>query len=99
MNVKYEKGKQKFELGIIVSTPGAIKALAEVRDYAEVYLDLHSSGDWGDVSESDKKENELSLKKGFRIISAYKLPITGKKIWIITEANRSMTTILLPSEY
>jgi hypothetical protein len=99
MNEKNGKGKRKFKLGSIFSTPGAEEALAEASEDAAIYLALHHSGDWGDVSESDKKENELSLKKGFRIVSAYILPNTGEKIWIITEADRSSTTILLPSEY
>ncbi len=99
MNAKNEQWKRKFKLGSIFSTPGAVEALAEASEEAGFYLELHSSGDWGDVSEEDKKENELSLKKGFRIVSAYILPNTDEKIWIITEADRSSTTILLPSEY
>lgn len=99
MKEKIEVAKRKFELGSIFSTPGAIEALAEASEEAAIFLALHHSGDWGDISERDKKENELSLKKGFRIVSAYILPNTGEKIWIITEADRSATTILLPSEY
>jgi hypothetical protein len=114
MNGKNEKGNGKFEnqepleikvrnvcfeLGGTFSTPGAIAALEEAGETGLTYLARHHSGDWGDVSKRDKKENELSLKKGFRIVSVYKLPNTGEKIWIITEADRSSTTILLPSEY
>lgn len=99
MNENFRHEKPKFKLGSIFSTPGAIEALAEASDDAGFYLELHSLGDWGDVSEKDKEENELSLKKGFRIVSAYILPITDEKILIITEADRSSTTILLPSEY
>ena len=58
----------------------------------------HVIGDWGDLDDEDKKENELSVKDGFRILSAYKLE-TGVKVWVITEADRSTTTFLLPSEY
>jgi hypothetical protein len=61
-------------------------------------LKRHSKGDWGDIGEEDKNENELSLRKGFRLLSSYTaegLP----KIWIITEADRSVTTILFPEEY
>lgn len=61
-------------------------------------LARHISGDWGDLGAEDKEENELSLKEGFRILSAYKLP-TGQKLWVITEADRSATTILKPEEY
>ncbi len=56
------------------------------------------TGDWGDLDDEDKKENELSVKEGFRILSAYKLE-TGVKVWVITEWDRSVTTIFLPDEY
>jgi hypothetical protein len=70
----------------------------EEADSRQVCIYRHQSGDWGVVDEADKAENEFSLKKGFRLLSAYILP-TGVKIWIITERDRSVTTILLPSEY
>jgi hypothetical protein len=88
---------QLFELGQIVSTPGALALMNENEINGVKLLSRHCSGDWGDLSNFDKKENELSLKEGFRILSAYE--ITGGKIWIITEADRSATTFLLPSEY
>ncbi len=56
------------------------------------------TGDWGDLDDEDKKENELSVKQGFRILSAYNLE-NGEKVWVITEWDRSVTTILLPEEY
>jgi hypothetical protein len=69
-------------------------------EYAEVIpqnlLARHVSGDWGDLGDEDKAENELSVEKGFRILSSYKLN-TGATIWIITEADRSATTFLLGS--
>jgi len=58
----------------------------------------HQDGDWGDLCEADRQENEFSLIHGFRLLSAYHLN-SGAQIWIITEADRSATTILLPSEY
>ena len=58
----------------------------------------HASGDWGDLSGEDKQENDFSIKHGFRILSSYKLD-TGVAIWIVTEADRSATTLLLPEEY
>ncbi len=58
----------------------------------------HQKGEWGIICEDDKKENELSVKEGFRILSAYKTN-RDVKIWVITEADRNSTTILLPSEY
>ena len=87
----------RFPLGRIVVTPGAAKALSDSNLQALVLLRRHQTGDWGSVPPEDAKENELSLREGFRIISSYKVADT--KVWIITEANRSLTTILLPSEY
>ena len=58
----------------------------------------HQAGDWGDVSEHDRQENELSLKQGFRLLSVYRAA-SGVKFWIITEADRSATTVLLPQDY
>jgi hypothetical protein len=84
-------------LGRIVATPGALKVLLEAGEDALLYLARHSSGDWGDLDAQDWKENELSLKHGWRLVSSY--PVGEKRIWIITEADRSVTTILLPEEY
>jgi hypothetical protein len=63
-----------------------------------VDVSRHLTGDWGDLEVEDKVENELSLREGFRLLSAYHLP-DGTKVWIITEADRSVTTVLLPDEY
>jgi len=88
-----------FSLGQIVSTPGALETLnAEGTNGLEL-LRRHVSGDWGDLCEEDRRENGLSVEQGCRILSAYRLPRTGVKLWIITEADRSVTTFLLPSEY
>lgn len=88
----------RFSPGRIVGTPGALAALAEaVQDPVE-FLRRHISGDWGDVDEEDRQANEQSLLDDSRILSAYLLS-TGERIWIITEADRSSTTILLSSEY
>lgn len=91
--------KALFPLGQIVATPGALSALGGEGISSDALLNRHVTGDWGDLSEDDKRENELSIKEGFRILSAYKLPRTGVKLWIITEADRSATTVLLPDEY
>lgn len=88
----------KFPLGRLLATPGALKALVDAEEDPATYICRHASGDWGELCEEDKQENELSLREGFRILSAYKLH-TGVKIWIITEADRSATTILLPEDY
>ncbi len=88
----------KFLLGRMVATPGALRALTEAGEEPLTYLCRHASGDWGELCEEDKKENEFSVGECLRILSAYKLS-TGVKIWIITEADRSATTILLAEEY
>ena len=87
-----------FSLGQVVATPGALAALEEAGEEPVTYLARHLAGDWGEVCEEDAKENEFSVENGFRILSAYTIS-TGVKIWIITEADRSATTILLPEEY
>jgi hypothetical protein len=87
-----------IELGQLVSTPGALAAFEEAGQVPLEFLLRHASGDWGDVSSEDWQENDLSLREGFRLLSSYHLS-TGVKIWIITEADRSATTILLPEEY
>ena len=86
-----------FPLGQIVATPGALELLEEVGEEPLCLLARHASGDWGDLDEHDRRENELSLKHGWRILSSY--PVGEERIWIITEADRSVTTILLPEEY
>jgi hypothetical protein len=87
-----------FDLGRIVATPGAIEALELAGETPARFLHRHIAGDWGDLDEHDRAENDLSAREGFRLLSAYKLR-DGTRIWIITEADRSSTTILLPSEY
>jgi len=88
----------KFSPGSIVATPGALAALEASGDDPMAYLVRHIAGDWGDVDEHDRRENELSLIHGLRLLSAYTLS-SGTKIWVITEADRSATTVLLPEEY
>ena len=87
-----------FELGRIVATPGALQALEAAEQQPAEFLDRHVQGDWGDLGTEDKQENEFSIQNGFRILSAYSTS-AGEKIWIITEADRSATTLLLPEEY
>ena len=88
----------KFMPGHVVATPGVLIALTEAQDNFCAYLARHASGDWGEVSSQDASENELSLRAGFRLLSAYKIK-DSTRIWIITEADRSSTMILLPEEY
>lgn len=88
----------RFPLGQMVMTQGAAAALEEVGQSPFEFLCRHQRGDWGDVCEEDRRENELSLRKGFRLLSVYRTK-AGVKLYIITEHDRSATTILLPSEY
>lgn len=88
----------KFPLGHVVATPGALLAFAAVNQSPEEFLDRHASGDWGELTDDDRAENEFSVDNGLRILSAYCLR-DQTKIWIITEADRSSTCILLPDEY
>ena len=90
--------RPKFALGQVVSTPGALHALQEAGQDPAGLLARHMRGDWGDLGKEDKAENDLSVKERFRILSAYRLR-TGVKVWVITEADRSATTFLLPEEY
>ncbi len=87
-----------FPLGQVVATPGALAALRAAGQLPFALLYRHQSGDWGELCEEDKAENELSVAQEFRILSAYTLT-TGERIWIISEWDRSATTLLLPSEY
>ncbi len=91
--------KPLFTLGRVVATPGALAAIGVSGDDLSTYLARHQSGDWGEIGEHDKKENQLSLEQGSRLMTVYTLNITGSKIWVITEADRSSTCILLPEEY
>ena len=93
-----------FPLGHVVATPGALEHTNHIQ--RQIYLNRHVRGDWGCVDPKDVKENDLAVREGFRILSAYPIdpakPCTGfgeNTIWIITEADRSVTTFLLPDEY
>ena len=88
----------RFALGQTFITPGAEEALQIAGQTELEFLRRHMSCDWGELSEDDQRENELSLKEGFRLLSNYRTG-KGQQLWIITEADRSATTLLLPSEY
>ena len=87
-----------FGLGRIVATPGALLALEKAGQSPGDVLARHHGGDWGDLDEHDRQENARSLEHGFRLLSVYNT-VAGEKLWVITEADRSVTTLLLPSEY
>ena len=93
-----QNSSRSFRLGRIFITPGALEALESSEQQPNEFLNRHSRCDWGLVDEDDQRENDLSLERGFRLLSAYKTD-EGERIWIITEADRSATTILLPEEY
>ncbi|HEY8037954.1 MAG TPA: hypothetical protein VIF37_20455 [Methylobacter sp.] len=87
-----------FDLGQTVATPGALEALEQVGVSAVSLLRRHQSGDWGDLGDEDLAENNAALHRGSRLFSSYQIT-DAIKIWVITEADRSATTLLLPKEY
>ncbi|MCB9924313.1 MAG: hypothetical protein H6822_19200 [Planctomycetaceae bacterium] len=86
----------KFNPGRFFATPGALQEIPPAEMAYAMYR--HLRGDWGNVDKVDWKENELGLEEGFRLFSVYRTK-AGTKFWIITEADRSATTVLLPNEY
>lgn len=90
--------KPKFPLGKIVSTPGTTDALTESGQTPFEFLSRHLAGDWGIVDDEDKQANDDALIHDERLLSAY-LTNKGVKIWVITEADRSSSCLLLPEEY
>ena len=85
-----------FPLGSIYSTPGVIRSIS-AKEIVDALM-RHASGDWGDLDPEDKQANDDALEHGGRIFSAY-TSSAGVRFWVITEADRSMTTVLLPDEY
>jgi hypothetical protein len=88
----------KFPLGQVLATPAALREIEDAGQEPSFFLDRHIVGDWGDVDAEDQAANDWSLLHGERLLSAYKT-LLGTRLWIITEADRSATTILLPEEY
>ena len=90
-----------FPLGSCYITPGIQTLIEEFQFNINDLMTRHQSGDWGDLCKDDKKENDFALKNTLRIFSSYLITLNNEsiKIWIITEADRSSTTVLLPSEY
>lgn len=109
----YIQGREveaRFSLGSLYATPEALEAFEEAeqqtKDWqnspAETPAELftrHECGSWGDMSQAEKEENEQAIKQGDKLHSAYKLKATGQTLWVITEADRTKTTILRPDEY
>ena len=98
------KEQVRFQLGQVVATPGALKALEQNKTSGLEFVQRHSIGDWGEVCAEDKQANDDALGSGARLLSAYTLP-DSTKLWVITDAviddqgNRQATTLLLPDEY
>lgn len=87
-----------FPLGQIVATPAALAALEATGTNPAALLRRHLAGDWGDVDTEDRQTNDIGVREGTRLVSSYRLS-DGEKIWVITESDRSATTILLPDDY
>jgi len=85
-----------FRLGKLVATPNALQRLSQ--EDILVAIQRHQAGDWGDLDEHDRQENEISLQRGFRLLSVYHGK-NGTKFYLITEADQSVTTVLLPEDY
>ena len=90
--------RPRFSLGDVVITPGALAAFVAAGAYISPYLAQHQQGAWGNLDPTDLRANEHAVQVGARLLSAYHLT-DGTTIWIITEADRSSTCVLLPSEY
>ncbi len=84
-------------LGKVLATPGTLKLLLDAGEDPFDYLTRHASGDWGELCAFDRRQNQIALRAGLRVFSSYET--TVGRCWIITEADRSVTTILLPEEY
>jgi hypothetical protein len=84
-------------LGRVVATPGALETILGAGGDPFAYIARHAMGDWGDLCAFDRRENERSLRHGYRVLSSY--DVRAGRVWVITEADRSVTTILLPEEY
>lgn len=89
---------KSFPLGQIAITPEALKAIRSTGKFAIDYLARHARGDWGDLDPADWNANDAALIEGTRLLSAYNLT-SGVVIWVISESDRSATTILLPMDY
>ena len=93
-----EIAKPKFRIGTLVATPGALDALTDAQQSPMAFVVRHIVGDWGDLDEHDRQANEDALRNGDRLFSVYRTA-KGVKLWVITEADRSSTCVLLPDEY
>lgn len=88
----------RFAPGHVLATPAALAALAQANITPQSLLRRHLCGDWGDLDDLDHQQNNFALAMSARLLSSYALPGVGK-VWVITEADRSVTTVLLPEDY
>jgi hypothetical protein len=86
-----------LSLGWVVATPGALKLLLDTGGCPFDYLARHATGDWGELCAFDRRHYEIALRDGYRVLSSY--AVGTDRVWIITEADRSVTIVLLPEEY
>lgn len=98
IEARNDKPRVRLELGVLVATPGAIRAMAAAAQDPSELIERHLHGDWGILSDEDRFANDRAVESGGRILSAYPLQ-SGTKLWVITESDQSVTTILLPEEY
>ena len=87
-----------FDTGFIVRTPGALLALIKAQVTESRLIERHLSGDFGELCDEDQASNRHAIQEGGRILSSYQVD-AQTKVWVITEADRSVTTLLMPSEY
>ncbi len=87
----------RLPLGRVVATPGALETILGTGGDPSTYLARHAAGDWGELCAFDRRKDERSLRHGYRVLSSY--AVGEGRVWVITEADRSVTTILLPEEY
>ena len=87
-----------FPLGHVCATPAAMDLMEQLSLSPLEFIVRHVFGDWGQVCEEDRNANQAALQNGTRLLSAYELP-NGQRLWVLTEADRSITTLLLPSDY
>ncbi len=107
MNFPSATNGPRFELGRVVSTKGAIALLLQAGITPISLLKRHVRGDWGEIDATDVQSNEDALSNGSRLMSVYDVEVPFpdsarpliEKLWVITEADRSVTTLLLPEEY
>ena len=98
MNSTLPIRRARLPLGRLLATPAAVDAIQSAGASIFALVNRHACGDWGDLPEADREQNDLSVVAGRRVLSCY--PLGGeRKVWIITEADRSTTTLLLPEEY